>query len=91
VAAVGGGRGGGVACYLLGGLAWIWEVSWCEERAERGGQGEGDRRGRGEGVSSEQRVLTGLVGREEMILSIDSRRSGYISARRTSRSVSGGG
>jgi len=34
----------------------VWEVSACEERAERGGQGEGDRRGRGEGVSSEQRV-----------------------------------
>lgn len=36
---------------------------------------------------------TGLVGREEMMLFIDSRRSGYISARRTSRSralVSGG-
>lgn len=30
--------------------------------------------------------LTGLVGREEMMLFIDSRRSGYISARRTSRS-----
>jgi len=30
--------------------------------------------------------LTGFVGREEMMLSIDSRRSGYISARRTSRS-----
>ena len=34
-----------------------------------------------------QRVLTGFVGREEMMLSIESRRSGYISARRTSRSV----
>jgi len=31
-------------------------------------------------------LLTGLVGREEMMLFIDSRRSGYISARRTSRS-----
>ena len=32
-------------------------------------------------------VRTGFVGREEMMLSIESRRSGYISARRTSRSV----
>ena len=36
-------------------------------------------------------VFTGFVGREEIMLSIDSRRSGYISARRTSRSVGGGG
>ena len=36
-------------------------------------------------------VFTGLVGREEMILSIDSLRSGYISARRVSRSVGGEG
>ena len=35
-------------------------------------------------------VLTGLVGKDEMIFSIDSCRSGYISARRTSRSVGGG-
>ena len=31
-------------------------------------------------------MLTGFVGREEMMLSIDSRRSGYISARRISSS-----
>ena len=36
-------------------------------------------------------MLTGFVGKEEMILSIDSCRSGYISARRASRSVGGGG
>ena len=35
-------------------------------------------------------MLTGFVGKEEMMLSIESRRSGYISARRTSRSVGGG-
>lgn len=38
---------------------------------------------RGEGGN----FFTGFVGREEMILSIERRRSGYISARRTSRSV----
>lgn len=38
-----------------------------------------------EGVMSV--IRTGLVGREETIFSIDRRRSGYISARRTSRSA----
>lgn len=32
-------------------------------------------------------MLTGLVGKEEMIFSIESCRSGYISARRISRTV----
>ena len=36
-----------------------------------------------------RRVRTGFVGKDEMILSIEICRSGYISARRTSRSVGG--
>ena len=36
-----------------------------------------------------RRVRTGFGGKDEMILSIEICRSGYISARRTSRSVGG--
>jgi len=91
VAAVGGGRGGGVARYLLGG----WRGCGRFQGARKERRGEGREKGI-EGVGERvfllsKECLTGLVGREEMILSIDSRRSGYISARRTSRSVSGGG
>lgn len=56
-------------------------VAWYGKRKWKGGRD----------VCLEQGVLTGFVGREEMMLSIDSRRSGYISARRTSRSVGDGG
>lgn len=82
---------GGVGCYLLGGWCGFGRFGGASEGRrgedrEKGIEGAGER-----SVFSEQKVLTGLVGREEMILSIDSRRSGYISARRTSRSVRGGG
>lgn len=44
------------------------------------------KRGMGRARTVRPGLLTGLVGKEEMMLFIDSRRSGYISARRTSRS-----
>lgn len=53
-------------------------MNGCEGRKE----GRGPAWGKG--------MLTGFAGREEMMLSIESRRSGYISARRVSRSVGDG-
>ncbi len=74
MAAVGAVGGSGVGRYLQREGSGVSVVIGCEEGRSQMGKG----------------MLTGFVGREEMMLSIESRRSGYISARRTSRSVGGG-
>lgn len=69
-------------------IAYGWFCGCFAVGVEERGLGKG---GGGRGVCLEQGVLTGFVGREEIILSNGNCRFRDKSARRPSRSVGGGG